>query len=175
MSDVFGNLGLDDNLDHGEDKNAKGLNGMFDTAAAARAFMRAGNATVTLVSKKTGARFTYRVSEARDKETGKRTGDGTLFVGVLRGADNTSDYGYLGRISRDVFWQGRKYPKADDISANAPSALAFAWAWRKLASGDMPEALEIWHEGKCGRCGRKLTVPSSIASGFGPECIGKIG
>jgi hypothetical protein len=26
------------------------------------------------------------------------------------------------------------------------------------------------HEGKCGRCGRLLTVPSSIESGIGPEC-----
>jgi hypothetical protein len=25
------------------------------------------------------------------------------------------------------------------------------------------------------RCNRKLTVPSSIASGFGPECAGKAG
>jgi len=30
--------------------------------------------------------------------------------------------------------------------------------------------LEIWHEGRCGRCNRKLTVPASIALGIGPEC-----
>jgi len=29
----------------------------------------------------------------------------------------------------------------------------------------------VFHEGACGRCGRTLTVPESIASGFGPECI----
>ena len=28
-----------------------------------------------------------------------------------------------------------------------------------------------WHEGRCGRCGRKLTVPESIEAGYGPECI----
>ena len=27
-------------------------------------------------------------------------------------------------------------------------------------------------KGKCGRCGRKLTVPSSIESGLGPHCKG---
>jgi hypothetical protein len=36
---------------------------------------------------------------------------------------------------------------------------------------DLPESLEIWHEGSCLRCGRKLTVPESIESGYGPECI----
>jgi hypothetical protein len=29
---------------------------------------------------------------------------------------------------------------------------------------------EVWHEGKCGKCGRALTVPSSILTGIGPEC-----
>jgi hypothetical protein len=35
----------------------------------------------------------------------------------------------------------------------------------------LPECIEIWHEGKCGKCGRQLTVPSSIETGIGPECI----
>jgi hypothetical protein len=33
----------------------------------------------------------------------------------------------------------------------------------------------VWHEGRCGRCGRKLTVPESIESGFGPECASILG
>jgi hypothetical protein len=28
------------------------------------------------------------------------------------------------------------------------------------------------HTGKCGRCGRKLTDPQSIARGIGPDCLG---
>ncbi|MGQ4872128.1 MAG: DUF6011 domain-containing protein, partial [Candidatus Thorarchaeota archaeon] len=32
----------------------------------------------------------------------------------------------------------------------------------------LPEKVRIWHEGKCGRCGRRLTVPESIESGYGP-------
>jgi len=27
---------------------------------------------------------------------------------------------------------------------------------------------------RCGRCGRVLTVPESVESGFGPECIGRL-
>lgn len=97
-----------------------------------------------------------------------------IFVGLLSGPNNDSDYSYLGRIARDVFWAGRKVPRPGDVSAEAPSSRAFAWTWKMLASGRFPETLEIWHEGSCGRCGRKLTVPTSIAQGFGPECITKI-
>lgn len=143
------------------------MRGRFTSAEAALKFMRAGNATVTLKSLRTGVRFTFRLRESDD---------GTcIFVGLLTGPGNETDYSYLGRISRDIFWAGRKVPKPGDVSKDAPSMKAFDWSWRALIRGNMPEALEVWHEGSCGRCGRKLTVPSSIAAGFGPECAGKMG
>ena len=142
------------------------MRGRLTNAADAIAFMTAGKAIITLVSTKTGARFTYRISASDD---------GTAyFVGLLNGPDNTADYKYLGRISRGVFWLGRKVPKAGDISRDAPSAKAFDWSWRVLARGVLPAELEIWHEGRCGRCARVLTVPASIARGFGPECAGRV-
>ena len=143
----------------------------FTTAAAARAFMTAGNSTVTMVSTKTGTRFTYKIRANDDGDV--------FFVSVLRGADNTADYSYLGRIDQQArFWAGRKTPKPGDTGPTAPSSLAFAWAWKAIqpdGASVVPPALEIWHEGRCGRCNRKLTVPSSIASGLGPECAGKEG
>lgn len=135
-------------------------------AQAALTFALAGNATLTLVSQKTGARFTYSV-RANDDST-------VWFVGLLTGPDNRADYKYMGRIARGIYWHGRKVPRAGDIGREAPSARAFDYAWRALARGAMPDQCEIWHEGSCGRCGRKLTVPESIASGFGPECINKL-
>jgi hypothetical protein len=150
-----------------EDVSAESpMTGRLATAAAALAFLRAGKATVTLVSVRTGTRFTYRVSGNER--------DDTLFVGLLTGPDNTADYRYMGRVSRGVFWAGRKVAKPGDISRDAPSTKAFDWTWRQLVRGELPDSVEVWHEGRCGRCARKLTVPSSIASGFGPECIGKL-
>lgn len=142
------------------------MRGRLSTAQDAMAYILAGKATITLVSGKTGARFTYRISAAPDNSA--------YFVGLLTGPDNSTDYKYLGRISRGIFWLGRKVPRPGDIARDAPSARAFDWAWRQLAQGALPTALEIWHEGRCGRCGRKLTVPTSVAQGFGPECIGKL-
>jgi len=166
--------GLEGDLNEGTAApESKSLNGMFETASDAARYIRAGKATITLVSMKSGKRFTYKITAAKDQETGKITD--TLFVGLLTGADNNTSYSYMGRISRDVFWAGRKVPKPSDVSKDAPSTVAFSWAWRQLLQGKLPEQLEVWHEGSCGRCGRKLTVPESIKSGFGPECINKIG
>ena len=142
------------------------MTGQLTTADDAKRFIMAGKATVTLISKKSGVRFTYKISAAES--------DDVFFVGLLNGPDNESNYAYVGRIARGVFWQGRKVPRAGDVGRDAPSSKAFDWSWRALARGTMPEALEIWHEGQCGRCGRKLTVPESIKSGFGPECMHKI-
>lgn len=131
-------------------------------AAHVRTFALGGNATLTLESAKTGARFTFKIRAADD---------GSLsFVSVLTGSDNESDYAYLGTIRADRFAHGRK----SKIGADSASAVAFAWAWPHIAAGRIPPTLNVWHEGRCGRCNRKLTVPESIASGFGPECIGHV-
>ena len=61
------------------------------------------------------------------------------------------------------------------VGKDAPSSKAFSWAWGYIKNDVLPVKLEIWHEGRCARCNRKLTVPSSIESGFGPECAGKVG
>lgn len=74
-----------------------------------------------------------------------------------------------------------KWIKRYDVTASplAPDdvrAKGFAWFWRFLASGrTFPETFQFWHEGRCARCGRRLTVPDSIATGFGPECAAAIG
>jgi len=142
----------------------------FKTAESALGFMMAGKATVTLVSKKTGTRFTYQIRQA---DSGNDAQTDLYFIGLLRGPNNEADYSYLGRIAKGRVYIGRKVPKPGDVGRSAPSALAFDYAWQHLERGRIPDLLEIWHEGKCGRCNRKLTVPASIAAGIGPECATK--
>jgi Family of unknown function (DUF6011) len=131
-------------------------------------FVHAGDARFTLVSKQTGTRITYRVRFPRDKETGKVDRDAPLFVSFLSGPDNENSYSYLGYIRRDLYRHGGPKAKAGPDSTPAK---AFDWFYRHLTQGRLHPLLEFWHEGRCARCGRTLTVPSSIASGFGPECI----
>lgn len=126
-------------------------------------FIQGGNATITLRSVKTGVRFTYKIRESDDGRV--------FFVGLLRGSNNESDYSFLGTIRNGVYTHGRK----SRITADTQSAKAFTWFWRMVSNNQLPDTVECWHEGRCGRCGRTLTVPESIADGFGPECIKHVG
>lgn len=130
-------------------------NAPLSTAKQARAFVLGGNARFTLRSKASGARYTYRLRSTKDKRI--------LFARLL--ADN--HYTYLGYVRNGEF---RLSAKSSMTMESSPVA-ALAWTLKHLGAGHLPDTLEIWHDGHCGRCGRTLTVPASIASGFGPECI----
>lgn len=133
----------------------------------ARAFILAGKAIFTLVGKE--ARYTFKVQR---KEASAEYPE-TWFVHLLTGPENTSDYTYLGMLDSQAgaVRLTRKSAYKDD---SAP-VLAIRWALARIwADKPLPAPAQILHAGRCGRCGRLLTVPSSIASGFGPECIGKI-
>lgn len=148
-----------------------------------RNYVLGGNATFTIVSKSTGRRFTYRVKSApKDRNQNWSTNNQNrdlFFVSVLIGGDNESSYSYMGELRRNpnsvsghryFYSHGRKAKIAPD----AKSVQGFIWFILQMES-DKPfeHQMEFWHEGKCGRCGRKLTVPESIEAGIGPECAGK--
>lgn len=126
-----------------------------------RDYMLAGLAKVTVVSKRSGDRFTYRINK-KDLDDGRFL----HFVAVLTGPDNQENYEFLGTIfgGKD-YRHGQKSP----IAPNAPSAKAFRWVWEHLDS----QEFELWHSGVCSRCHRELTDPESIARGLGPVCAEK--
>lgn len=127
------------------------------------AFIMSGNAVVTLQSLKTGKRYTYRINQP------KENADSRWFVSLLTGPDNTEDYKYLGMIRGQVF----RLTAKSAVPKEALPIVAFDWVFRRLVAGKSLDGVEVWHAGRCGRCGRPLTVPESIASGYGPECINK--
>jgi hypothetical protein len=124
-------------------------------------FILAGNALFTIENTATGNRFTFKVRRPDD--------DKPHFVSVLTGPDNENSYSFLGTI----FDGGRyRHGRRSRISEEAPSAKAFNWLFRQLtAHRELPPQVRVCHCGKCGRCGKTLTVPESIESGFGPDCI----
>lgn len=125
-----------------------------------RTFITAGNATFTVRNPETGNRFTFRVRVTKGENA-------VHFVNVLTGPDNGADFSRLGIIFAD----GRfVVPRAWEIGKDAPSAVAFAWIWRRLSAARDLGPAEVWHEGRCGACGRALTVPESIETGLGPVC-----
>ncbi len=126
---------------------------------AALTYILAGRSRVTLKSLKTGDHYTYEVV-AKDEH-------GPHFVRVLGGEDN---WLYIGTIFER---RGFKWTRKAVCSNTAPAYVAFSWVFGFLAVGHMPATVEVWHSGRCGRCGRELTDPESIARGLGPVCAQK--
>jgi hypothetical protein len=140
------------------------------TPTTAPKFILGGKAIFTIKSVKTGTRFTFRVQKAKKQNSTKET----YFCSLLNGPQNTSDYKFFGSIIKDTITGRIQFfysQKANRINSDAPSVIAFDHVINKLiALNRYSSQLEVWHEGRCARCGRVLTVPESIESGIGPEC-----
>lgn len=155
------------------------LRGQLITWLAVRNYIFAGDAVFTLVSLKTGMRFTYkaRAKKADVVEADRLTANGReveegfvcYFVNLLRGPDNTADFAYLGVLRQP----GRFFTTAkSQVSRHAAAWKALVWFLDQMKGerAVLGVSVEFWHSGRCGRCGRLLSVPKSVADGIGPEC-----
>lgn len=139
-------------------------------------FLTAGYAIFTVSSPKT-RHYTFRVKALKAQE-GKegvpvKSYDG-LFVSVLTGPENTSDYTYMGVIEKSYYGEWRfRITRASRYNPGTPVVEVFEWALAVIKSQKtLPEGYAIEHMGRCGRCGRPLTDPDSIRLGIGPKCRG---
>jgi hypothetical protein len=142
-------------------------------------FVKAGSALFTVkfpqpIQGRT--HYTYKVERVDGNYMGKETV--TYFVKLMTGSDNTDylSYSYLGIMCSTTGWV-----KLTAKSCVKDGAFAYKVIQRVLNRLAKNESFMIadagWtvmHEGKCGRCGRKLTHPTSIETGIGPECATKL-
>ena len=135
----------------------------------AKSFIMAGRAIFTLVGRE--SRYTYKITRVEPAEGSQYT-QATYFVYILIGPDNTSEYMYLGLL--DATSGLVRLTRKSSYKEDSRPVLALRWALPILWQGrELPAPAKILHAGRCGRCGRLLTVPESIESGFGPECAGR--
>ena len=125
-------------------------------------------AVFSIVSK-SGSRKTFEVKRADQRGTGLG-----WFVSQLTGPDNRLSYTYLCMLKA----RGKDDVPTIHMTAKSPSAAfdhegvaAFYWLFRN-AIGDLAklDQCELWLACNCRRCGKLLTVPTSIAAGIGPTC-----
>lgn len=121
-------------------------------------FIVAGHAIFTVSS--TTEHYTYKI-ESPDKKK--------YYIRILTGKDNTKDYTYLGMMCPKTL---KCFPtRASKYKLESKAFEVLNWAMKHIFHNrEVPEGYKIQHEGKCGKCGRRLTDPVSIETGLGPVC-----
>ncbi len=141
----------------------------FDSADRALRYLLSplpGYTVVLTARSSSGQHFIFHCKKSPAKDVGR----GYIRVNVQCSGENecndtrpvgTCYLGHMGFI---------RHPK---VTEEAPSALAWAWIWAQLRQGGeaLPVGLELWHPGKCGRCGRVLRATDGD---YGPICITKM-
>lgn len=123
-------------------------------------YILGGKAIFTVHNPNTGNRFTYKVTASQDRSV--------HFVKVLTGPDNDSNYEYIGFIKNNQYIHGFRKSR---IGSDAKSVIGIRWV---LSNINSLGPVEVLASGKCCRCGRTLTVPSSVSAFIGPECAKKM-
>ncbi len=136
--------------------------------AISKEFVLAGDAIFTIETPDHGHR-TYRVQKV---EASLRWPE-SYFAKLLTGPDNTRSYTYLGKLDPDT---GLVTATARSMKFNGTYPLTLlnrtlARVWVNDHSAYETHGYTTHHEGRCGRCGRTLTVPESVENGIGPECM----
>lgn len=138
-------------------------------------FLLGGNCTASVMSTKTGKKFTYNL-QVRLDEKGQRI-DGDTQMYFVKIDTNYLDFVYAGYIKVNRVTRTLTYTKGakgayDDT---APPIKGLIWILERCLDGRSTDGLEVYHLGTCGKCGRPLTDPVSIETGLGPKCGGRIG
>jgi len=145
-----------------------------------KVFFLAGRATFTLsIPEKFQAehgcaeRYTYKI--VRKEKTEKWPV--SWFVNILAGPDNTSDFQPLGKLNPETgaVRLVRVTKLTEDSWAVKLVRRVLARVWLDEIEFIEDKGFKLRHAGRCGRCGRKLTVPESIDTGLGAHCADKLG
>jgi len=124
--------------------------------------VKAGRATITLQSGDTGVYYTYKITKYTEADV--------WFVSLLIGTNNDEDFVYIGWFNNcNKFRTSSK----SYMGLDATPVKAFIYFMQHI--DNIPEKLGVFHAGKCCRCGRTLTTPTSVSLGIGPECIKMMG
>jgi hypothetical protein len=130
-------------------------------------FILAGKSIFTIENSATGNRMTYYVK----KKTYNKYGTGDLwFVSFFTGQNNENTYNYkfIGSLVAKDGQLEYKHSKKSEFNVSDRPVISFMWLLKNI--GNLPSQITFWHEGRCARCCRRLTVPESIVTGYGPEC-----
>lgn len=143
---------------------------MLNTITLDEKFFFGGNATFTIESLKTGTHKTFKIKKMEPSE---RFPNPAFSLFLLIGPDNTRDYCYIGMVNE---FNGQiRFTGKSKRNGQSPDVMIFNWFMTHLFGDGQLMNAKVHHIGKCGCCGRALTVPESILCGLGPECRQRMG
>lgn len=128
-------------------------------------FVYGGNSIITIQSNKTNRHYTYRITRSKKQ-------DDIFYVSVLSRFDNESNdsYKFLGCwvLNQGFFWSNRS-----KISKTAASYIAAEWFFGSVSNTEHYSKLgaKVFRESYCSHCGKKITHPESLKTGYGRSCL----
>lgn len=137
----------------------------FSCNEKVKKYILGGNSIFTVQNSETKNRFTYNIKQGKKNQK-------LFWVSVLVGTDNMKDYKFIGCFSLE---KGYLHSTSSKVTIKAQSVRVIDYYLRKLFNNTLPLNIRTFHLSYCGRCGKPLTTPDSIESGFGPTCIQAIG
>lgn len=133
-------------------------------------FILAGKCEFVLHSTKTGEDFKFAMTKQQTKEDENKY---IYFLNTMHGYEKT----YAGVVWFDDKAQEFKFSqgKKGQIDNKNLSIRSLIFVLNKLLKEETVQYLDVFHVGRCGKCGKKLTTPESILTGLGPTCSKKAG
>ena len=136
-------------------------------------FIRAGKAIMTIESKRTQKHFTFKFNTPKrdaEKNPLKKWDDTPVWVRLLTGPNNDDrgNYTFIGTIFGKKYFHGKRTSVSEE--AQAIKALKYWFNSIIQKKEKNLQLIDLYHEGRCMKCGRKLTTPESIERGIGPVC-----
>lgn len=120
-------------------------------------------APFTVRSKKTGKDFTFKISQVPFKSSN--------YIHIKVETEYLN-FKYLGWLKDGNVVKKNKDTNVNEV-VNTPAGQAVSWFLRQLFNNQydtLNSNVDIFHLGKCLKCGKTLTDANSIEVGFGPVC-----
>lgn len=128
-------------------------------------FMLAGESEFVLLSCKTNRKFRYKLDKKEQ------------FIYWLNTSESNGVFTYAGVLFFDENDNTFKFGKGarGNLTKDDLRVISLLYVLNHLVKNRFDMPLKIYHVGKCGRCGKKLTDPTSILTGLGPICAKQSG
>ncbi len=120
-------------------------------------------APFTIRSKKSGKDYTFKVSQVPFKNSN--------YIHIKVETEYLN-FKYMGWFKDGKIVKKNKDTNTNEV-VNTPAGEAVSWFLRQMFSNNfnnLNQSVDIFHLGKCLKCGKTLTDSNSIEVGFGPVC-----